>query len=97
MNIFAEIYPYYVFFTHNLLLVLVLYARMAFLQESALKEALESFSMLPKAEGINEQFVVRFTVVLVPVTGCSPWDDFVALRCQAGQHALALGHVSVRR
>ena len=26
-----------------------LYARMAFLQESALKEALESFSMLPKA------------------------------------------------
>ena len=37
------------FFTHNLLLVLVLYSRMAFLQESALKEALKSFSMLPKA------------------------------------------------
>ena len=37
----------------------------------------------------HEQFVV-------PVTGCSPWDDdFVALRCQAGQHALALGHVQV--
>ena len=29
-----------------------------FLQESALKEALKSFSMLPKGEGI-EQFVVR--------------------------------------
>ena len=29
------------------------------------------------------------------MTGCSPWDDFVALRCQAGQHALALGHVQV--
>ena len=24
---------------------------------------------------------------VVPVTGCSPWDDFVALRCQAGQQA----------
>ena len=36
----------------------------------------------------HEQFVV-------PVTGCSPWDDFVALRCQAGQHALVLGHVEV--
>ena len=36
----------------------------------------------------HEQFVV-------PVTGCSSWDDFVALRCQAGQHALALGHVQV--
>ena len=44
-----RIYTYYVFFTHNLLLVLVLYSRMAFLQESALKEALKSFSMLPKA------------------------------------------------
>ena len=41
----------------------------------------------------HEQFVVTCTVV--PVTGCSPWDDFVALRCQAGQHALALGHVQV--
>ena len=29
------------------------------------------------------------------MTGCSPWDDFVALRCQAGQHALVLGHVQV--
>ena len=36
----------------------------------------------------HEQFVV-------PVAGCSPWDDFVALICQAGQHALALGHVQV--
>ena len=36
----------------------------------------------------HEQFVV-------PVTGCSPWDDFVALRCQAGQHTLAFGHVQV--
>ena len=41
------------YFTHNLLLVLVLYSRMAFLQESALKEALKSFSMLPKGEGMN--------------------------------------------
>ena len=31
----------------------------------------------------------------MPVTGSSPWDDFVALRCQAGQHTLALGHVQV--
>ena len=29
------------------------------------------------------------------MTGCSAWDDFVALRCQAGQHALALGHLQV--
>ena len=46
---YLRIYTYYVFFTHNLFLVLVLYSRMAFLQESALKEALKSFSMLPKA------------------------------------------------
>ena len=65
---------------------------MAFLQESALKEALESFSMLPNYRR-HEQMCC--TVVLVPVTRCSPWDDFVALRCQAGQHALALGHVQV--
>ena len=58
---------------------------MAFLQESALKEALESFFLCYRR---HEQFVV-------PVTGCSPWDDFVDLRCQAGQHALALGHVQV--
>ena len=62
---------------------------MAFLQESALKETLESFSMLPKAR------TICCTVVLVPVTGCSPWDDFVALRCQTGQQALALGHAQV--
>ena len=31
----------------------------------------------------------------VPVTGCSPRDVFVALRCQAGQHALTLGHLQV--
>ena len=29
------------------------------------------------------------------MTGCSPRDDFVALRCQARQHVLALGHVQV--
>ena len=34
-------------------MVLVLYSRMAFLQKSALKEALKSFSMLPKGEGMN--------------------------------------------
>ena len=29
------------------------------------------------------------------MTRCSARDVFVALRCQAGQHALALGHVQV--
>ena len=37
----------------------------------------------------------RHKQFVVPVTECSPWDDFVALRRQAGQHALALGHVQV--
>ena len=32
---------------------------------------------------------------VVPVTGCSLWHDFVAVKCQAGQHALAFGHVQV--
>ena len=43
---------------------------MAFLQESALKEALKSFYMATEGRR-HEQFVV-------PVTGCSVWDDFVA-------------------
>ena len=36
----------------------------------------------------HEQFVL-------PVTGCSACHDFEALRCQAGQQALALGHLQV--
>ena len=47
------------------------------------------FFYATEAEGMNS------LLYGVPVTGCSPWDDFVALRCQAGQHALALGHVQV--
>ena len=62
---------------------------MTFLQESALQEALKSFSILPKSEGfegVNN---------LLYLTGCSPWHDFGALKCQVGQHALAFGHMQV--
>ena len=39
--------------------------------------------------------VRRREQLIVPVTGCSPWHDFGALKCQVGQHALAFGHIQV--
>ena len=73
LNIFAENLRLLCIFSHILLLVLVS-------EWHFCRRIQREFEIFFYATEGMKQFVV-------PVTGCSPWDDFVTLRCQAEQHA----------